>query len=124
MSHEKLYGSSAIIISAQDLIKKMDQVPDLIIINVLDEQTYADCHIPGSINIPYDHLVEITSSWDKSKELVVYCAQFSCPMSKQASVLLADLGFTHIYEYSGGIKDWYKKGFDTLGACTQKYLHE
>ncbi|MCX5923894.1 MAG: rhodanese-like domain-containing protein [Candidatus Dependentiae bacterium] len=124
MSHEKSYSSPASIISAQELRLKIDQVPELIIINVLDQETYVDCHITGSINIAYDNLVEITSSWDKSKEVVVYCAQLSCPMSREASVLLADLGFTHIYEYSGGIKDWYKKGFDTTGACTQKYLHE
>ena len=124
MSHEKSYSPHATIISAQELRQKIDQIPELIIINVLDEEAYADCHIPGSLNIPYENLVEITSSWDKSKEIVVYCAELSCQVSKQASALLADIGFTHIYEYSGGIKDWYKKGFDTSGSCAQKYLHE
>ena len=116
--------SASNIINAEKLREKIDQYPDLTLINVLDEQTYVDCHITGSINIPYDRLVETLAGWEKDKEIVLYCAQTSCPKSKQAYELLTDLGFTHLYEYEGGIKDWYQKGFDTTGTCTFKYLHE
>lgn len=124
MSHKSHNASSVQVISAEQLREKIDQYPDLTLINVLDEQTYVDCHITGSINIPFDRLVESLASWEKDKEIVLYCAQSSCPKSSQAYELLADLGFTHLYEYEGGVKDWYKKGFDTTGTCTLKYLHE
>lgn len=124
MSHKKHHQASINVITAEELREKIDAIPDLTIINVLNEETYVDCHIPGSINIAYDKLVESLASWDKEKFIVVYCAQSSCPKSRQASELLADLGFTHLYEYSNGMKDWFKKGFSTTGTCTLKYLHE
>ncbi len=125
MSHHKKPSHISIIsITATQLKEKIDQIPDLTIINVLNDETYIDCHIPGSINIPYDRLLETVASWDKEKEIVLYCAQSSCPKSKEAYELLTDLGFYHLFEYSGGMKDWIKKGFDTVGICTMKYLHD
>lgn len=111
-------------ITAEELKGKMDTIPDLIVINVLNEETYIDCHITSSINIAYDQLIENLAGWEKDKEIVLYCAQSTCPKSKEAFHLLADMGFTHLSEYSGGIKEWLKKGFDTSGSCLMKYLHD
>lgn len=111
-------------ISAQQLKDKLDNNFDLLLINVLSEETYVDCHIKGSINIPFARLIETLSSWDKDKEIVIYCAQKTCPLSAQACEILIDMGFTHLYEYQGGMKEWFHKKFDTTGTCTMKYLHE
>ncbi len=111
-------------ISADQVKNKLDINPDMILINVLNEETYIDCHITGSINIPLKRLVESVASWDKDKEVVVYCAQNSCDASDQAYQIMVDIGFIHVYCYKGGMKDWFKKGFDTTGTCTLKYLHE
>ena len=124
MSHKKHHHVPVSTISATELKEKIETIPDLTIINVLDHETYIDCHITGSINIAYDQLVENLASWDKEKEVVVYCAQNSCQKSEEAFVLLSDLGFTHLSQYSGGMKDWFKKGYPTSGTCTMKYLHE
>ncbi|OGB85817.1 hypothetical protein A3J41_02965 [candidate division TM6 bacterium RIFCSPHIGHO2_12_FULL_38_8] len=124
MSQKKTHQVPITSITATQLKEKIDSLPDLIIINVLDQETYIDCHIAGSINVAYDQLIENMASWDKDKEIVLYCAQSSCPKSKVAFDLLADLGFTHLSDYSGGMREWLKKGFPTTGACTMKYLHE
>ena len=124
MSQKKHHNIPVHAITAQELKDKIDTIPDLVVINVLNEETYVDCHITGSINVPYDKLVESLAGWEKDKEIALYCAQTQCPKSREAYELLADLGFTHLYEYSNGIKDWFKKGFDTTGTCTLKYLHE
>ena len=125
MSHTKKQSQIQIVcINATQLKEKIDQIPDLTLINVLDEQTYIDCHIPGSINVPYDRLIETLASWEKDKEIVLYCAHNDCSKSKEAYELLADLGFTQLSLYFGGMKDWIKKGYDTVGVCTMKYLHD
>lgn len=111
-------------ISAQQLKEKLDQNHDLTLINVLNEETYIDCHITGSINIPFNRLVETISSWEKDKEIVVYCAQSTCPKSRQAYEVLTDMGFTHVYEYQGGMREWFHKKFDSTGTCTMRYLHD
>jgi len=110
-------------ITAQELKNKLDTHPDMILINVLNQETYIDCHITGSINIPLQTLLETVASWDKDKEIITYCAQNTCDASDQAYQLLEEMGFTHISIYQGGMKEWFKKGFDTTGICTMKYLH-
>ncbi len=110
-------------ISAKELLEKINQNPELLIINVLDEQYFKDCHITGSINITYDHLVETLAGLDKEKEIILYCANKNCPKSHQACLLLADLGFVNIYEFSGGITQWLQLGFATTGPCKLSYLH-
>lgn len=117
-------NNKIITISAQQLQEKKSQNPELIIINVLAEKYYQDCHIPGSINIPYDKLVEQVSSWNKDKEIVLYCASSTCPKSKQAYELLKDFGFSKLHEYPGGMKEWLQKGLPVEGPCSENYLNE
>lgn len=111
-------------ITAETLKQYIDENPDLIVINVLTAPYYKDCHIKGSINIPYEQLLEKTSSWDKDKDVVVYCASTTCPKSKNAYYLLQDLGFVNLFEYAGGIKEWLQKGLETVGNCKLDYLHK
>ena len=111
-------------ITASELKEKINTNPELLIINVLNQQYFNDCHIPKSVNIEYERLVENLASLDKDKEIVLYCAQDSCPKSKHAYALLADLGFTNLFDYTAGIKDWIKRGFDVTGVCAMPYLHD
>jgi rhodanese-related sulfurtransferase len=125
MNHQKTSNfSQSKIISAQELKNKLDTQPDMILINVLNQETYIDCHITGSINIPLNQLLETVASWDKDKEIVVYCAQTTCDASDKAYDLLQEMGFSHIFLYQGGIKEWFKKRYDCTGTCTMQYLHQ
>lgn len=112
------------LITADELKQAIENNPEIIIINVLDEKFYQDCHIKGSINIPSEQLLEKTSSWDKEKDVVVYCASATCPKSKKAYLLLQDLGFFNLHEYAGGIQEWFQRGFETNGACNLTYLQQ
>ena len=112
------------LISAEMLRQQIDNNPDLIMINVLSEKYYNDCHIKGSIHIAFENLLEKVSSWDKDKDIVVYCATSTCDRSKKAYQLMQDLGFVNLSEYAGGIKEWFIKGYETSGSCALPYLHE
>ncbi len=94
------------------------------VINVLSPETYEDCHIAGSINVPYDNLAEYANDLPKDAELVVYCASYMCPMSKRAWHLLKDKGFTNVRAYEGGTSEWYSLGYPTKGVAELKYLKE
>src|SRR3990167_6015918 len=83
-------------ISAEQLKQKIDLNSDITLVNVLNEQVYIDCHIPGSINIPFARLLETVASWDKDKEIILYCAQSSCDQSDKAYEIMKDLGFLHL----------------------------
>ncbi len=87
------------------------------VVNVLSKDHYDECHIEGSINAPFDELEKHAQSWDKQKEIVVYCASYICSASKNAYHKLKKMGFTHVHAYEGGTKEWKEKGFPVNGSC-------
>ncbi len=109
-------------LSAHELKKKMEEVSGLLVINVLSADSFKDCHITSSVNIPLAELEGQSKEWPKHKKVVVYCAQATCPLSRQAYELLTKLGFENIFIYEGGIKEWHEKGLPTQGACRADYL--
>jgi rhodanese-related sulfurtransferase len=111
-------------ITAEELKGKMGKNNGLTVINALDKETYDDCRITGSINIPLNVLKDRVKDWDRNKEIVTYCAQETCPVSREAFEILASMGFTNIYAYEGGMREWKQKGFPSQGACKAGYLTE
>lgn len=94
----------------------------IVIINALDSETYQDCHIKGSISMPLAELKTRAQTLDKHAETVVYCASNECPVGGKAWYVLHGLGFTNVYELSGGLRSWKEKGYPTEGACQAHYL--
>ena len=111
-------------ISAEDLRAKMATNPNLLVINVLSEKWYRDCHIAGSINVPLDKLIYQMEHYDRDQEVVVYCALDACDASEKAYVLLRCMGFESVVDYRGGIKEWFQLGYAIEGSCFSSYLHD
>jgi rhodanese-related sulfurtransferase len=94
----------------------------LMIINVLSPDAYADCHITGSINVPFDKLADFAKNIDKNQPIVVYCSSYICSASRKAWELLKSLGFKNIWAYEGGMAEWFGLGFASQGACQADYV--
>lgn len=93
------------IISPEEAQKRLESEEDIILLDVRTQAEYEEKHIPGSILIPVDELekraeAELT---DKEKVIFVYCR--SGNRSNTASNILAELGYTKVYNL-GGIIDW------------------
>lgn len=111
-------------IEAEELKEELAQ-GDTEVINVLPAEYFTDCSIKDSKSIPLDTLEEITKSWPRDKKIVVYCAKSACHASKDAAIKLANLGFTSVRAYEGGMKEWLKKfPSQVSGTCAMPYLHE
>ena len=111
-------------ISAEELRVKMAENPNLLVINVLSEKWFRDCHIAGSINVPLDKLIYQMEQYDRDQEVVVYCALDECDASEKAYVLLRCMGFDKVIDYRGGIKEWFQLGHAVEGSCASSYLHD
>jgi len=96
----------------------------LIVINVLPEEHYQDCHIKGSINIPLDVLGPYAENLNKNITIVVYCASHQCSASRNAWHLLHDMGFENVMAYEGGMAEWYGQGLPVEGMCNNDYLKQ
>jgi len=100
-----------------DKIKK-DELKDKLennnvtLIEVLGPEQYEKSHIKGAINIPLENIAtEAKDKFDKDDELVVYCSDYECTASPAAAKKLEDTGFTNVYHYAGGKKEWKESGY-------------
>ena len=104
--------------SSQDAAQKQ-----LVIINVLDKADFDDCHITGSINIPFDAFESAMKTLHKQNHYVIYCADYMCMSSGFCAKLLKDAGFENVWAYEGGMAEWYQKGYPYEGPAQGEYLH-
>jgi rhodanese-related sulfurtransferase len=58
-----------------DEVKALMAKKQVILIDVRDPQSFAEGHMPGAINVPFDHIPNHVEAWKKEKRLLVtYCA--------------------------------------------------
>lgn len=88
-----------------------EQHRDFVLINVLSPEQFNQQHIRTSVNIPLgdDNFVEKVNevAGSKDREVVVYCASFDCDASEKAAEKLESEGFSRVYDYAGGTRDWF-----------------
>ena len=77
---------------------------DAVLLDVRTPEEFWGGHIPGSSNLPLDCIegAELVIG-EKDRPVYVYCHSGS--RSRQAAVLLKQLGFTHVKNI-GGIASW------------------
>lgn len=90
----------------QEEAKQMMDTQDVVILDVREQREFDAGHIPGAVLLPVGTIDEETAAAvipEKDAVVLVYCR--SGNRSKTASSVLAELGYTGIYEF-GGIHTW------------------
>lgn len=91
---------------SQEEAKKMMDTQDVIVLDVREQSEYDSGHIPNAVLLPVGTIEENTAAAvipEKDATVLVYCR--SGNRSKNASKVLAELGYSNIYEF-GGISTW------------------
>ncbi len=102
--------------------------PKLLVVNVLDKSLYDDCHIKGSINVPFEEFNDWINKNLESKNIdindhiVVYCSNYMCTASGAGAKLLNKLGFKNVWAYEAGVAEWFQKNQSVDGVCQKGYL--
>lgn len=106
--------------------KATKEVSQLVVVNVLDKEFYDDCHIKGSINVPFMELEEYAEkNWNKEEtHIVLYCGNYKCTASGYGARMLRDQGYKNVWAYEGGSAEWIQKGFPVVGPCKESYLQD
>jgi len=62
-------------ISRDDLKRKIDAGEEFVLAEILDEDVYAEGHLPGAVNMPGGRVAELAPVLirDKGSDVVVYC---------------------------------------------------
>ena len=92
-------------ITQEDAKQIMDTTNGYILLDTRTREEYDQSHIPGALTIPHTEIAQRAEEElpDKDQVILVYCR--SGNRSKQASEILAELGYTNVKEF-GGINTW------------------
>ena len=77
-------------------------------------EEYAEGHIKGAINIPFDgdeSYRNILNSFSKDEILVTYCSGTECDLSILLGDELFEKDFKKVYIFFGGWNDWVERGY-------------
>lgn len=102
-------------ISPNDVVEKIENKEDIILLDVRTSEEYAEVHIEGALLIPVEELSaqsleNIGLGEDaKNKEIIIYCR--SGARSKTAYDIMKSLGFTNIKSVSGGMMHWQEDNY-------------
>jgi rhodanese-related sulfurtransferase len=98
-------------ISVQHAKHMINNTPNLLILDVRNESEYTLGHLYNAVLIPLNELdsriSEIATS--QNDKVLVYCKAGS--RSAPACQILADHGFTKVYNMEGGITSWMQAGY-------------
>ncbi len=85
--------------------QRMEENPQVIVVDVRTPEEYKEKHIPQAVLIPNETITQTPPALlpDLNAEILVYCR--TGVRSRQAAEKLAALGYTQVYDL-GGIQDW------------------
>lgn len=89
---------------------------DMVIVDVRDEESYAEKHIPTAINIPYNAYNSFDTSETSFPQLrfdvfnYIYCYSDFCNLSHRAAKRFAQLGYP-VKVIRGGFDEWQKHNY-------------
>jgi rhodanese-related sulfurtransferase len=99
-------------------------VARIVVVDARSPQHYAECHIPGALNLPHRSITaESTAHLAPDVCVVVYCWGPGCNAATKGAARLSALGF-QVKEMIGGLEYWRREGYavdGTLGTEAPLY---
>jgi rhodanese-related sulfurtransferase len=85
---------------------------DFILIDTLPSFIFKDGHLPGAVNLVSDDIMEQAPKCfpNLHATIVVYCASVDCRRAGLSAERLERLGYTQVFHFIGGKRDWVAAG--------------
>ncbi len=84
-------------------------------IDAREPAEYAEGHIPGAINLPYDEVVtdplRLESFDAGGKPIIIYCGGGTCELSMNLGFALVNAGKKKVLVFMGGWPEWTTSGY-------------
>lgn len=95
---------------AKERVKMVSELGSAIILDARSEGEFAEAHIPGAINIPYERFVDyfdtLTEQVPMDRTVICYCRSVTCDLSDNLARELRLAGYERVVVYRGGIDEW------------------
>ena len=99
----------SLLIDVDDVVRIVSE-GDVVILDIRDEHSYLDGHIPGAILVPFPAVDSAAQSLQGiNASIITYC---SCPAEESslaAALRLRDAGFENVFVLVGGYPEWVKQ---------------
>lgn len=105
---------------SKDRLKVIIDAGTAIVIDARGEGEFAEGHIPGALNIPFDNFVEhfadLEAQVPMDATVVCYCRSVTCDLSDNLAQELRLMGYERVLLYRGGWDEWTEAGLPTETA--------
>jgi len=96
-------------LNAIEVKNRISQNSKVHLVNTLDVNAFQKAHIPRSLNITSMQVAG--QLFEKDDEIIVYCSDTTCMASYYAYIQLEQAGYTNIWRFAGGLREWSENGF-------------
>lgn len=101
--------SEAPSITAAELSARRETGAAPVVIDVRTPAEFAQGHIPGALNIPFDQVAARISEVDAPHGVALYC--MVGPRARKGEAALLSGGYTSVLHLEGGLDAWQTGGF-------------
>jgi rhodanese-related sulfurtransferase len=92
------------------------------IVDAREPADYAEGHIPGAINLPYDEVVTDPERLEKfdphGKPIIIYCGGGTCELSMNLGFAMVNAGQKKVLVFMGGWPEWSTSGYPIAKGAT------
>lgn len=110
MTYQKEFNLSLECISWEELVKRMKDNPDFILVDTIGKYDGNTYKIKGATTIPYPEVIDRRNELTSHKEIIIYCKHKDCVASKKVALGLKLLNIQNVKVYEGGIDEWVEHG--------------
>ena len=97
------------LIDPDDLAKRLASDNGIVVLDVRDDDEFAEAHIPGSVHVPYGHLIERLGELPADRVIATICS--GGKRSGLAASLLQREGYDSVIHVGrGGVNTWQRGG--------------
>lgn len=108
-------SASLPLISPQALLERQAKKdPTLFVLDVRTAKEFAEGHVPGAVNVPYDQIASRLAQIPKDKDVVLYCR--SGRRTGLAAGVLKANGYKELKQLQGDMETWLKDGRPVEGG--------
>lgn len=95
-------------IDAQTLHQLIQSQTPMVLVDARGDKYFDGVLIETAQRLPSDATDEIIAQAlpNKDQQIVVYCAGEGCPASEILANRLVGAGYTQVYDYHGGMREW------------------
>ena len=101
-------------------LKKLYDAVAVLVVDARDANEYADGHIAGAINLPYNDASgdpsRIERLGEAGRPIAVYCSGGACELSMDLAKLMLEHGRKRVLVYEGGYPEWQAAGYPVAGG--------